>query len=970
MVFSPSTSSLVPDPAQARVLDHASGALLVTGAAGTGKTAVLRERFARLIEAGSDPERVALIVGSKRARNEARAALLQRMRRSMPTLRVLTIHGLAYQVVDERYAQLGYDAPPAILSADDQFAIVHELLAGEDPSDWPAYGGMLRLGGFADEVRQFLLRAQESRLRPEDIASRAGARGLRGWPELAAFFRRYLQVLDGQRHVDFAGLVEQAAAAAERGEPMFDHVMIDDVQDSTIGAEALLSGMRPGSLVAAGNLGAHVFSFQGFTDVPMRRFTSTFGPGELELTTPHRSAAVERTAWAAPHSSEEYACLARELRRIHIDEDVPWSELAVVVRRQGAQLSGLLRALDDASVPRVVADGGRSLVLEPATVPYILALRWLARPDDRDALVETLLTSDLARCSPAEARMLVRAAKAAGKSAAGALSFPEALPEDRADAVTTLHDVLMRAERVADASVADAFAMLWRELPSSARLVDEATAGSIEAAADLDSVLRLARAVEAAGESGDSSAAAFLASLEAGDEGPGMAADDSAAQGAVRVLTAHATAGREFDTVLIAGAVEGNFPSLSRPEAMFDLATLEGPMPQAERNRRRLEEERRLFDLITSRARRRIVMTASDERDADALITTRSRFVDGAAAWHPAPVGPFDEPLTVTEAAAAWRRTLSDHAAPAGRRLSALDGLLALGVDPGRWWYQREWTETGRPLREGIRVSASRLDTLDNCELQFVLGEELGLDTSTSYYAWVGHTVHRIIEDCERGDIDRDLASLVATAEERWRPERFPSLAVSEQFRALVTTRMLPAWFAEYGAQPALAAEERFEFELEGATVAGVIDRIGAVEPEGSQITDYKTGKKRRGKADDILQLGVYYLAVQESENLRPYLPVRAIELAFVRDVEFHEGGMARQTKGFTRDDEAEYDGRMRATLSQLIGRVRALYETEIIRPNPGANCRFCTFQPLCPLFPEGSDPFPWQAGAAQKVGA
>ncbi len=971
MVSSPENSSLVPDTEQARVLGHGAGALLVTGAAGTGKTAALRERFARLIEAGIDPEGVALVVGSKRARNEARAALLQRMRRSLPTLRVLTIHGLAYHVVDERYAALGYDSPPAILSADDQFATVHELLGGEDPADWPAYGGMLRLGGFADEVRQFLLRAQEARLRPEDVEVRASERGLTGWLELAAFFRRYLQVLDGQRQVDFAGLVEQAAAAAERGEPMFDHVMIDDIHDSTIGAEALLNGLRPGSLVAAGNLGAHVFSFQGFTDLPMRRFPSTFRAAELELTTPHRSATVERSAWAAPHSSEEYACIARELRRIHIEEDVPWGELAVVVRRQGAQLAGLLRALDDATVPRVVADGGRSLLLESATVPYVLALRWLARPEDRDALVETLLTSDLARCSPAEARMLVRAAKAAGKSPAGALSFPEALPEDRAEAVTTLHDVLTRAERVADASVGDAFAILWRELPSSARLVDEATGGSVEAGADLDAVLSLARAVEAAGDSGDSSAAAFLASLEAGDDGPGMAADDSAAHGAVRVLTAHATAGREFDTILIAGVIEGNFPSLSRPEPMFDLATLDGPMPQSERNRRRLEDERRLFDLITSRAKRRIVLTASDERDAEAIITTRSRFVDDlATAWRPAPVGPFDEPLTATEATAAWRRTLADHAAPSGMRLSALDGLLALGVDPGRWWYQREWTETGRPLRQAIRVSASRLDTLDNCELQFVLGEELGLDTSTSYYAWVGHTVHRIIEDCERGDIDRDLASLVATAEDRWRPERFPSLAVSEQFRALVTTRMLPAWFEEYGAQPALAAEERFEFELDGATVAGVIDRIGRVEPEGSQITDYKTGKKRRGKADDILQLGVYYLAVQESENLRPYLPVRAIELAFVRDVEFHEGGMARQTKGFTRDDEAEYDGRMRATLSQLIARVRALYETEVIRPNPGANCRFCTFQPLCPLFPEGSDPFPWHAEAAQRVGA
>jgi superfamily I DNA/RNA helicase len=61
-----------PDPDQLRVLDHRSGTLVASGAFGTGKTLVLRERFARLIEGGADPERVALVVGSRRARDEAR----------------------------------------------------------------------------------------------------------------------------------------------------------------------------------------------------------------------------------------------------------------------------------------------------------------------------------------------------------------------------------------------------------------------------------------------------------------------------------------------------------------------------------------------------------------------------------------------------------------------------------------------------------------------------------------------------------------------------------------------------------------------------------------------------------------------------------------------------------------------------------------------------------------------------------
>ena len=64
----------------------------MNGGAGTGKTAVLRERFARLIERGAEPERVALVVRTSRARAETRDVLLARLtERSLPGLQVLSL---------------------------------------------------------------------------------------------------------------------------------------------------------------------------------------------------------------------------------------------------------------------------------------------------------------------------------------------------------------------------------------------------------------------------------------------------------------------------------------------------------------------------------------------------------------------------------------------------------------------------------------------------------------------------------------------------------------------------------------------------------------------------------------------------------------------------------------------------------------------------------------------------------------
>lgn len=941
--------------------------MLVDGGPGTGKTAVLRERFAKLIESGADPERVVWVVGSARAKDEARASLLDRLPASLPGLHVVTIHGLANRVLRGRSEALGGE-PPQLLSAAEQFAKVHELLVGEDPADWPAFGALLGMRGFADEIRQFLSRAQEGLRTPEELTEVAEARGLRGWVELARFLGRYQAVLDDLNAVDFAALLQQAATVVGEGDRFFDHVLVDDYQDATPAGEAILVGLRAPDLVVAANEAGHVFSFQGTSVEPLRRFSTAFpGATTVVLETRHRAPqtpAIE--AWVAPHTAEEHAAIARELRRLHVEDDVGWSDMAVVVRRQGHHVGGLLRALDDAGIPRSVPERGLALMSEPATLPYVLALRWLVADEARRAeLVEQLLVSDIVGLSPAAARGLLRVAHHQKGSIGHALDVTEGLSSPEIEAVGAAREVLARSALFAGMSVQDAFRVLWESLPCSHRLVERA-GRSVDARRELDTVVAFANVVADFGGEADASVEAFMESLDAGEHGPGLSAWERPSADAIRLLTAHGTVGQEFDTVLVAGAVEGNFPSLSRPEPMFDLAALDGPRSRSEIRRERLHDERRLFDLVLGRARRSVVLVCADAHpDADEL-STRTRFASEAGvSWVAAPAGPFEAPVSVSEAAATWRLQLADRDAAAWHRLAALDGLLALGVEPERWWFQRDWTDTGRPLHEQMRVSYSRLSNLEACELMHVLGDELGLGKPGGYHAWVGKTVHSLIEDVETGTVARDPLTILEELEQRWRPQEFPSLAVSDAFRNRAREQMLPNWWDNYSGHRALAIEQPFAFEFADATVVGVIDRIGEAVQEGAAITDFKTGKaENAGKPEENLQLGIYYLAVQESDELAMFKPVRKVELAFLRG-DWRDGNLERRFLLIHERDEEKYEAAMRERLAGLIDRKRQLNEVGVYRPNPYANCRFCDFKTLCPLYAEGQPVFP----ISQEVG-
>src|SRR4030095_5520561 len=136
----------------------------------------------------------------------------------------------------------------------------------------------------------------------------------------------------------------------------------------------------------------------------------------------------------------------------------------------------------------------------------------------------------------------------------------------------------------------------------------------------------------------------------------------------VAVLAVNAARGQEFDLVVVAGCLEGALPLTARPQGLFEAWRLDGDPRTVARADALLDEERRRFTLAASRARDRVVFTASrvDGR------RERSRCLrDLGLDLSTDPPAPDPTPLGSLEASGALRRVAGDRDRSAAERLAA-----------------------------------------------------------------------------------------------------------------------------------------------------------------------------------------------------------------------------------------------------------------------------------------------------------
>ncbi|MER5211114.1 ATP-dependent DNA helicase [Streptomyces sp. NPDC002838] len=1063
------------DAAQRAVVDHRTGPLLVLAGPGTGKTTTLVESVAARIARGGDPARVLVLTFSRKAAVELRDRMALRIGAARAP-QATTFHSFCYALVRAHQDTDLFVEPLRLLSGPEQDVAVRELLAGQPDLErlglahvrWPdELRACLTTRGFADEVRAVLARSRELGLGPGALDAFARRIGRPDWRAAAAFLAEYLDVLDLQGVLDYAELVHRAVllahrpGVAERLAAQYDAVFVDEYQDTDPAQVRLLHALAGGgrTLLAFGDPDQSIYTFRGadvngILDFP-RAFPCADGrPAPVEvLRTSRRSGAALLAAtrlltqrmpltrlpadkvrahrelapvrdggqvevYTYPTPGTELDNIADILRRAHLEDGVPWSDMAVLVRAGSRTIPTVRRALTAAGVPLDIDGDDLPLRHEPAVAPLLTALRAVAAaeaarteaPDqegdeptsdtswlDTETAL-TLLASPLAGMDAADLRRLGRALRDEERAAgnplpppsdellARALAEPERLAvhdPTYARGAQRLGALLRKArERLAGGGTAeDALWDLWEGTPWPTRLERAARRGGAagrNADRDLDAVCALfATAARAEERTGGRGALNFLEEIDAEDIAADTLTRRAVRPEAVRLMTAHRSKGLQWRLVVVAGVQEGLWPDLRRRGSLLEADRIgrdglaEPLTPGA-----LLAEERRLFYVAATRARERLVVTAvrapADDGDQP------SRFLSELGVEPKDVTGRPRRPLSVAALVAELRATTVDPRVSdtlreaAARRLARLAALadedgrpLVPSAHPYRWWGMFEPTESKVPLRDRdqpVVLSGSALEQLANtCALQWFLGREVKADAPATVAQGFGNVVHVLADEVASGHTPADLAVLMERLDSVWNALAFdaPWKSAQEKDNARVALERFLKWHVmdRTGRTP-VASEHDFDVSLEAGDyevrIRGQMDRVEADGEGRAYVVDFKTGKQAPSAKE-----------VEHHPQLAVYqLAVRegAVDEAF-DGARPEPGGaeLVQLRQGAAKRDGGETLPKVQAQeplegewVGELLATAAGKVLDERFTPSAGQHCTHCAFRASCSARPEG----------------
>jgi len=626
------------NPEQAAAASFGPGPLLIIAGAGTGKTRTLVYRLAHLIDGGVPPERILLLTFTRRAAQE----MLQRAERLVGSASRQVAGGTFHATGHRLLRRFG---PAAGIPAD--FTIMDQ---GDAQDLMQLSRGQLGLGDTRkrfpkkETLHYIYSRHVNTEIPVEELLKDEFPRFADYQDDILRIFGDYTERKGGRNLVDYDDLllfwhamVGADSPLGDRIAGLYDHLLVDEYQDTNVLQARVLRGMCRGhaNIAVVGDDAQSIYAFRGASFRNILDFPRDF-PGTtivtleqnyrstqpiLDATNTLISRAEERftkNLWTRREGGErpwlvsvqdeaqQTRFVVERLLELH-EEGIPLREMAVLFRA-GYMSADLEIELTNRRIP--FDKWGGLKFLEAAHVKDVLAfLRILENPRDEVSWYRILLLLPGIGDATARSAMTAMATEAWDPRA-----FRRWTPPPRARAAHQTLGVLL--EQLAGQDL-DA---VGHDLARVRLVYDDILRERYDRVeprlADLDQLQVIAGGFPSRG---DFLAALALEPPQATQDLAGGSTDD---QDTLVLSTVHSAKGKEWDAVFLIWAVDGYFP-----------------MARSMTSDAELEEERRLMYVAMTRARNHLAVTYplnayTTRRGADYSIDQMSRFLDRGVRDH------------------------------------------------------------------------------------------------------------------------------------------------------------------------------------------------------------------------------------------------------------------------------------------------------------------------------------------------
>ncbi|GIX03853.1 MAG: DNA helicase [Planctomycetaceae bacterium] len=402
------------NPAQHEAVTTLSGPLLVLAGAGTGKTRVITCRMAELVRRGIRPDKILSVTFTNKAACEM-AERMQHMlgQRVRPRPYISTFHAFCVQVLRMEAEHLGYPSQFVIYDRGEQESVARRALR-----DIKVVNRVLSPSDLVQQISRW----KSAGIRPEQ-ASDIVEDDRQALAALA--YRKYQMTLRASGAVDFDDLLlltcqlfEEHPAVLKRQQQRFDHIQIDEYQDTNnLQFRIVAALVEPHhNLCVVGDDDQSIYAWRGADVQHILQFQRHFPEAkvirlqdnyrctqeiiavanrlvrhnltrhEKQLVAHKRGEPVAIRAW--PHEQAEAEGVVGEIRSILESRRVPADQIAILFRtnEQPRLFESEFRRQ---RIPYVLV-GGQSFY-ERREVRDILAyLKVIAYPDDEVSLLRIL----------------------------------------------------------------------------------------------------------------------------------------------------------------------------------------------------------------------------------------------------------------------------------------------------------------------------------------------------------------------------------------------------------------------------------------------------------------------------------------------------------------------------------------------------------------------------------------------------